>query len=339
MYIENFINPRYRVNLDFDKLEFGGDVPSKTSCVLEYLVSFFLMVLLVVNVCHVWWLAVIPNVLVLCLVFPPVTSFFQLKMGVTFSGKFIWIGSILLVGLVFGMMKVSKATDEKRRIETEIAAEQQRQAALAIEQEQMRMAEEKEKIRLDSLNFHQQRADSLLQKKNMNEALVEYEAAVPFADELVASMIYYKIGNLFFANKQYKEALSTYLKISQSQNNSSSDTLQYNKAICYMEENGDIQSAVYALKKAVRTKRVELLFNKINPVKTRYSYVDKPVERRRIAYYEILCGDGSSSFSSSRRGACSHHGGVADWNHPVYEKYTVNQKQKISEKYREYGEW
>lgn len=337
MYIENFINPRYRVDLDFDKLEFGGDISSKSSCVLEYLASIFLMVLLVVNVCHVWWLAVIPNVLALCLVFPPVTSFLQSKMGVTFSGKFIWIASILLVGLVFGMMKVSKAIDEKRRIETEIAAEQQRQAAIAIEQEQMRIAKEKEKIRLDSLNSHQQRADSLLQKKKMDEAMAEYEAAIPFADELVASMIYYKIGNLFFANKQYKEALSNYLKISQSQNNSSSDTLQYNKAICYLK-NENVQAAVYALKRSVRTKRVELLFNKINPIKTRYSYVDKPVERRRIAYYEILCGDGSSSFSSSRRGACSRHGGVADWNHPVYEKYTVNQKQKISEKYREYGE-
>lgn len=26
-----------------------------------------------------------------------------------------------------------------------------------------------------------------------------------------------------------------------------------------------------------------------------------------------LCGDGSLSYSASRRGTCSHHGGVAEW--------------------------
>ncbi|WP_419699460.1 hypothetical protein [Mucilaginibacter sp. NFX135] len=85
--------------------------------------------------------------------------------------------------------------------------------------------------------------------------------------------------------------------------------LLYQRAICNLKSGhtglaiGDLDAA-----KNAGYKPAERLYNKVNPI------------RRRIAYYETLCADGSSS-SATGRGACSWHGGVAEWNHPVYEEY------------------
>lgn len=46
----------------------------------------------------------------------------------------------------------------------------------------------------------------------------------------------------------------------------------------------------------------------------------KPARTKQvISGYRTLCRDGEYSPSNAKgRGACSHHGGVADWNAPVY---------------------
>ena len=55
-------------------------------------------------------------------------------------------------------------------------------------------------------------------------------------------------------------------------------------------------------------KPAERLYNQVNPI------------RKRITGYITLCNDGTTS-GATGRGACSWHGGVSEWNHPIYEEY------------------
>jgi len=85
--------------------------------------------------------------------------------------------------------------------------------------------------------------------------------------------------------------------------------LKVARARCYVKV-GSIHLAVKDLSSAKEGGDITAgkLYNKINPI------------RRRIAYTVTRCCDGSTS-SASGRGACSWHGGVCNWNDPVYEEY------------------
>jgi len=85
--------------------------------------------------------------------------------------------------------------------------------------------------------------------------------------------------------------------------------LKYYRAICY-SKSGNIQAAVEDLKPLIEAGNEDAskLNDKINPV------------RKHVIGYETLCCDGTTS-DARGRGACSHHGGVCDWNHPIYEEY------------------
>ncbi|HEU4554534.1 MAG TPA: hypothetical protein VFS25_16930 [Chitinophaga sp.] len=84
-------------------------------------------------------------------------------------------------------------------------------------------------------------------------------------------------------------------------------TLRYNRAICY-DKLGKTEDAVRDLRQAMETgnKEAEKYHNKINPL------------RKRVVGYVTRCCDGTTS-SATGRGACSWHGGVCNWNDPIYE--------------------
>jgi hypothetical protein len=86
-------------------------------------------------------------------------------------------------------------------------------------------------------------------------------------------------------------------------------TLLYQRAQCN-DEMGFTKEAVQDLVLAMKLGSTEAnaLHEKINP------------ERKRISGYVTACCDGSYS-DAKGRGACSHHGGVCNWNEPVYEQY------------------
>jgi len=85
--------------------------------------------------------------------------------------------------------------------------------------------------------------------------------------------------------------------------------LWFYRARCYIGLDS-MQLAVNDLDsaKALNYKAADKLYDKVNP------------EKRHIVGYCTLCADGSTS-SATGRGACSWHGGVAEWNHPIYETY------------------
>lgn len=84
-------------------------------------------------------------------------------------------------------------------------------------------------------------------------------------------------------------------------------TTRYYRAVCYVHA-GIILDAVNDLKLILGTGNGEAdkLYDRINPIV------------KHITGYVTRCRDGSTSYAKGR-GACSHHGGVANWNDPIYE--------------------
>lgn len=113
--------------------------------------------------------------------------------------------------------------------------------------------------------------------------------------------------NHLLQKHQYNAALPQINRLLAAQPN---DTVfLYDRALCY-SKTGHTKEAVADLNILMATNNTKAtkLHNKINPL------------RKRIIGYETLCCDGSISYSTGR-GTCSHHGGVCEWNHPVYETF------------------
>lgn len=59
-------------------------------------------------------------------------------------------------------------------------------------------------------------------------------------------------------------------------------------------------------------------------------YETKTTYEKQVVGYCTLCNDGTRSPScSTGRGTCSHHGGVAQWNAPVYGNVAKNEQIKV----------
>ncbi|MDD3187539.1 MAG: hypothetical protein PHD02_03660 [Bacilli bacterium] len=61
-----------------------------------------------------------------------------------------------------------------------------------------------------------------------------------------------------------------------------------------------------------------------------YHYETQTTYTTEIVGYCTLCNDGTRSPScSTGRGTCSHHGGVAEWNAPIYKQVAHTEQVKI----------
>ena len=59
-------------------------------------------------------------------------------------------------------------------------------------------------------------------------------------------------------------------------------------------------------------------------------YETKTTYTKEITGYCTLCNDNTRSPScSTGRGTCSHHGGVAEWNAPIYSNVAHSEQVKI----------
>lgn len=112
------------------------------------------------------------------------------------------------------------------------------------------------------------------------------------------------------AGKDYGQALRVFDNLIDG--NGGGQELLYKRALCYVGL-GQIGEAVADLKPAVEQGMVlaKRLYDSINPVK-----------KRQIGT-RIRCNDGwiSPTREKHKPGTCSHHGGVKDWDEPVYEEY------------------
>ena len=62
----------------------------------------------------------------------------------------------------------------------------------------------------------------------------------------------------------------------------------------------------------------------------KYHYEIVTTYERKITGYCTLCNDGTySPTCATGRGACSHHGGVKEWNSPVYSEVPKKEQKKV----------
>jgi tetratricopeptide (TPR) repeat protein len=177
----------------------------------------------------------------------------------------------------------------------------------AEKKEQARIeAERIEKARIDSLNFYIDKADKFSKRKQFNQAIDAYGFALNFAGKEKTDILSKKATCLVSSGKYEAAITEITLLLDAGQRNSD---LYFQRAICY-NKRGKIEDAVGDLQTAIKMGNADAdkLHDKINPI------------RRKIIGYQTRCCDGSVSYARGQ-GACSHHGGVCNWNDPIYQEY------------------
>ncbi len=176
-------------------------------------------------------------------------------------------------------------------------------------------AQRNDNVRKDSLNFYIRLSDKYKVAHRTNEALKQLVYASAFAtteadknqilrEQIQISVI--KVQDLIKSGN-YQAAIPELNNVIAQDNNN--PNFLYERAICY-SHTGKTLEAIADCKVALQlgNEDAKKLYEKLNPV------------RKRVAYYITRCCDGSTS-NAKGRGACSHHGGVCDWNEPVYQEY------------------
>lgn len=190
---------------------------------------------------------------------------------------------------------ISKAKLEKKKHEENIRA-------LLKNKE----VEANEKKRIDSLTFYISQAKTYRKNKKYSNAIKFYLKAQKYSIADDKDIISLGLANSYFENKNYKKALESFA----GSGGNDADTY-YKKGIC-SKKVGNISDAIRNFKQAsdLGDKKSEKEYNQVNPI------------IRHILYYQTVCCDGSYSPSNAKgRGACSHHGGVCNWNKPIYEEH------------------
>ncbi|MBS1576634.1 MAG: tetratricopeptide repeat protein [Bacteroidetes bacterium] len=305
-YVPDLIPDKSKVLRDY----FKGDIyeprqPNQPLTVLGWIFGVFFLIGAFVSIKHPALTLVFG--LLSFILLPPGHRWIERKFRFRLTTK---VKSILGAALFISAMPLTghySEIDKQEAYQEKVKTEQ--------EQKEKAAADKKEQERKDSLDFHLQASNKFAKDHNTDEATKQLTYALAFVstqadkDQISKEQIgisAIKTFDLVKAGK-YQTALPELNNlIAQDGNNSN---LLYNRAICY-SKTGKIQEAVTDCKAAIALGNTdaEKLHDKINPI------------RKRVAYYVTRCCDGSTS-SSKGRGACSRHGGVCDWNEPVYEEY------------------
>ena len=275
-YVENFVNPKYYVPLNFSTLisYTESDNTSKTS-VLRTTVSILMLPVMLISLINFWWYALAFSTLLAFFSFSKTSIWLQDCMGIIFPSKFFWIVTFLLtISVVFSVnigykdfrqKKIALALEMKKQQEQEIEKQKKQ---IEAQKEADLQRKEQQSIKLREMMDHQESALKLLKKNKYNDAINEFNLAASLANDAgrpyLKPDLDYTVANLFFVQRKWNDALKYYDKLSLS-TSTHGDTLHFNKATCYVKL-GDIESAVNTLRSGFKTKRTEALFDKINPV-------------------------------------------------------------------------
>ena len=160
-------------------------------------------------------------------------------------------------------------------------------------------------FRIDSLTDV---ADSLNNINHITKAIALLDSALKASKvkeflKIIQTRAFYN-----YRRHHYQEAVNDYSTLIS--HNYLEKKNRFERAKSYIKHN-EYQLAVNDLRRCIELghNNAKELYERINP------------EKKRIVDYVIRCCDGSTSYSKSRRGTCSHHNGVCNWNEPVYETY------------------
>lgn len=205
--------------------------------------------------------------------------------------------NLLLLLVIFFIISCGPTENEKKKI-----LEQER-----LKEQQKIEEQNREQARLDTLKMYSATAEKEFNKKSISSAILYLDTALTYAikeekSKLITTRAFYS-----FQVKKYNEAINDYSTLIKQKINRKVN--YYERALCY-EKLKKRQEAVNDLKEAIvlNNKDAEKLHDKINPIK------------KKVSYYVTRCCDGTTS-NAKGKGACSHHGGVCNWNDPIYEEY------------------
>ena len=232
--------------------------------------------------------------IVSAIIYPKSSKWLEKSLIFTFTTR---IKSYLL-GFLF-LLSIPSNLQYSENEKTVLAAEF---ALQKIQNEQyielQRKRETENKILLDKGTRFKELGDTEFNKHNYKKALTNYGEYIKILPEV--KEVNYKRGLCYENLSCYDSAIICFAQF------------PFNNALeigrCY-EKKGDKIEALKAYK-AASTDEGEKQYNRLNPIK------------RRLLYYQTVCCDGTDSPSNAKgRGACSHHGGVCNWNKPIYEEY------------------
>ena len=241
------------------------------------------------------------------IIIPPGHRFLEKKLRFRLTPKIKTIATSLLFVGSLPLTNHYSAIDKQEAYEQKLVDDKNAKEKV--------IADQKEQQRKDSLTFYIQQGNKLGKSHKIEDANQKFQYAMNFAslpaekeqiEKEKLGLVAIKTFDLVKAGK-YQSALPELNNLINS--DPSNSDLLLNRVICY-SKTGKIQEAVGELKSLIQNGNTdaEKLHDKINPIK------------KRISYYVTRCWDGSTS-SAKGRGACSHHGGVKNWNEPVYEEY------------------
>ncbi len=305
-YVPNLIPDSSKVLPDY----FKGDIYTATKKnplvdTLLWIIGVFFLIGALVSIGHPAMTLIFG--LIGFILIPPGHRFIERKLQFRLTPK---IKAITTAALFIGAMPL---TSHYADIDKQIAYQQKLSDEKAAKEKAI--ADQKEQARKDSLAFYIQQSEQLAKNHKLDEANKQLQHAVAFAslptDNEQIEMEKIGIASIktfdLVKTGKYQAALPEINNLLYS--DPSNSELLYNRAVCY-SKTGKIQEAVSDLKPLIQAgnSEAEKLNDKINPL------------RKRVAYHVTRCCDGTTS-SAAGRGACSHHGGVCNWNDPVYEEY------------------
>lgn len=248
------------------------------------------------------WVAVI---LLLFAVF--VHPAFQNKMETSLRFKMTWLFKTVLLFILLGSASgifLHYTIVERNKAALELAeadkkAEKEKKEQIAKEQVQKQIAAKVDSFKTES--------DQQYKKGNSKAALSLLDSAIAYSSGDEKNNLLRKKADDQYSSGQYVAAIDGYTILLN--DGVDRDDNYYNRALCY-DRTGQRQRAVDDLKDAIDlgSQQAQKMYDQINPV------------QKRVSYYITRCCDGTTS-SAKGRGACSHHGGVCNWNEPVYEEY------------------
>ena len=298
-YFENLLPEESRVNLHFDNLIQKPSSKISLIAISKSIIGILLFIGTLTIFTWFWF--------GLCLfalgffIFPKSSELIERKLGFSFTWK---IKLLFVLPFFIGTIIFASIYNERdeNRVKTEIKQRQEKEVKDRIAKEE---SIKKENQRKDSIKYYLTVAYDFSKMRNFHNAIINFKRVLLFSP-LNLERIKFEISNLLFQSKDYMNAINGYKELN---SNNFGDTIDYQIAQCYIALS-DKKTAVQYLKCAIdkSSERANKLYDKINP------------EKKRIIGYETLCCDGTTS-TNKGRGACSHHGGVCDWHHPIYEKY------------------
>lgn len=299
-YVPNLIPDKSKGTINFD---FKPERQKPVSLIANFFLTLIAAMFLVAGITALFFQIGLGVTLLLIglLLLPQLQHSIEEKLRFKFTWKIKVVAQSMLVAVAIPLsFQLNEQLQQQR---AEELAQQARIAA--AEAEEIRALEQKEKLREDSLNFFLTKADREWKSKKYRTASASLTHALRFSNDQYP--LFQKRADCYRLTNQFNLAIEDYSTLISGAVEPGIN--YYNRAVC-LQKTGKKGEAVADLKQAMElgNTSAKKLHEQLNPLK------------RRIVSYVTRCCDGTSS-NAKGRGACSHHGGVCNWNDPVYQEY------------------